>query len=309
VTIPSEQPETEGIGGTNGKLMRSATYASVTVALILIGIKMVAYFATNSVAVLSTLVDSILDLGASIINLIAVRQALVPADRDHRFGHGKAEALAGLFQSAVILGSGVFLVFQSFERLVNPKPVQSTDIGITIMVMSILLTILLVAYQRYVIHKTRSIAISADSLHYAGDLLINGSVIVALLVSAYFDWHYADALFAIGIAVFLLFSSWSIIRKSMSDLMDEELADEERQNIIGIAIQQPGVLGVHDLRTRRSGQQVFIQMHLDIDGNMSLQEAHDISDSVEMRLMDEYPDSEAIVHQDPVRVQPPPSTG
>lgn len=300
MTSNAEQDSFNPPGGTNGKLMRSATYASVTVAIILICIKLVAYFSTNSVAILSTLVDSILDMLASVINLIAVRHALVPADHDHRFGHGKAEALAGLFQSAVILGSGVFLVFQASERLINPKPVQSTDIGIAVMVVSIALTILLVAYQRYVIRKTKSVAISADSLHYVGDLLINGSVIIALILASTFNWKYADGAFAVGIALFLLLSSWKIIKVSLSDLMDEELADEERQRIKDIVTEQPGVLGIHDLRTRRSGQQVFIQMHLDMDGSISLQEAHGISDAVEMRLMQEFPEAEAIVHQDPI---------
>ncbi len=299
-----EEDTSSAPGGENGRLMRSATYASVTVAIILIVIKVAAYLATNSVAILSTLVDSILDCLASLINLFAVRQALVPADRDHRFGHGKAEALAGLFQSAVIMGSAVFLVFQAVERLINPKPIHSMPLGISVMVISIVLTLLLVSYQRYVIRKTRSVAISADSLHYVGDLLINGSVIVALLLGAYFGWPYADGLFAIGIALFLMLSSWKIIRVSLADLMDEELGDEERQKILDLVKSQPGVLGVHDLRTRRSGQQVFIQMHIDMDGAMSLRDAHDISDAVEMRLMEAFPEAEAIVHQDPIHPAP-----
>lgn len=280
--------------------MRSATYASVTVAIILIFIKLAAYLSTNSVAILSTLVDSLLDMIASIINLVAVRHALVPADHDHRFGHGKAEALAGLFQSAIITGSGVFLVFQASERLLNPKALNSSNLGIAVMVVSIVLTLILVAYQRYVIRKTRSVAISADSLHYVGDVLINGSVIIALVLGGVFHWVYADGVFAIGIAIFLLFSSWKIIRASFSDLMDEELNDDERTKIIDLVTAHPGVLGVHDLRTRRSGQQVFIQMHLDMDGNMTLHEAHEISDDVERQLMAEFPEAEAIVHQDPV---------
>jgi ferrous-iron efflux pump FieF len=287
-------------GGENGRLMRSATYASVTVAVILILIKLVAYLSTNSVSILSTLVDSLLDMVASVINLIAVRHALVPADNDHRFGHGKAEALAGLFQSAIITGSGVFLIFQASERLLNPKALGASDIGIVVMVISIALTILLVAYQRYVIRRTQSVAISADSLHYVGDVLINGSVIIALVLGAVFHWVYADGIFAVGIALFLLFSSWKIVRASFADLMDEELGEEERTKILSLATSHPGVLGVHDLRTRRSGQQVFIQMHLDMDGSMSLNDAHDISEDVERRLMIEFPEAEAIVHQDPV---------
>jgi ferrous-iron efflux pump FieF len=284
----------------SAQLMKRATYAAVGVALLLILIKAFAFLATNSVAMLSTLVDSLLDLAASAINLIAVRQSLVPADSDHRFGHGKAEALAGLFQSAIVTGSAVFLLFQGGERLLNPKPLTSGEVGITVMVISILLTIGLVLYQRHVIRKTRSVAISADSLHYVGDLLINGGVILALVLDIVFQWRYADGLFTILIALILVISAWKIIRTSFADLMDEELGDEERENIKAIVLQQPGVLGIHDLRTRRSGQQIFIQMHVDIDGGISLRDAHTISDAVEARLMAEYPESEAIIHQDPV---------
>lgn len=286
----------------NGKLMRSATYAAVAVAFTLIAIKLFAYYSTNSVAMLSTLVDSMLDLMASFINLVAVRHALVPADSDHRFGHGKAEALAGLFQSAIITGSSVFLLFQAGERLLNPKPVHGSDIGIIVMVISILLTLGLVGYQRYVIRKTNSVAISADSLHYLGDLLINGGVILALILDTVFEWRFADGLFGILIALILLYSAVAIIRSSFADLMDEELGDEERENIKTIVLQQSGVFGIHDLRTRRSGQQVFLQMHIDMDGSISLQDAHTISDAVEARLMAEYPEAEAIVHQDPIHV-------
>ncbi|MCF8468621.1 MAG: cation diffusion facilitator family transporter [Sneathiella sp.] len=302
MTAEPEKAFLQTENGENGRLMRTATYAAVGVAIVLIGIKLIAYFATNSVAMLSTLVDSLLDLIASFINLVAVRHALVPADRDHRFGHGKAEALAGLFQSAIVTGSGVFLLFQASERLVNPKPIQSESVGIIVMIVSIVLTVALVGFQRYVIRKTSSVAISADSLHYAGDVLINGGVILALILDMLFHWAYADGLFAVGIALFLLYNAWMIIRASFADLMDEELGDEERQRIKDVVMEQPGVLGIHDLRTRRSGQQVFMQMHIDMDGEISLRDAHTISDAVEARLMAEYPEAEAIVHQDPVYV-------
>lgn len=287
----------------NARLMRSATYAAVGVALILIAIKLFAYFATNSVAMLSTLVDSLLDLVASFINLVAVRHSLVPADRDHRFGHGKAEALAGLFQSAIITGSSVFLLFQAGERLLNPKPLAAESVGIIVMVVSIGLTVGLVVYQRFVIRRTRSVAISADSLHYVGDVLINGGVIAALILSSYFQWHYADGVFGILIALVLIYSAWQIMRASFADLMDEELGDEDRETIKAIVLKQPGVLGIHDLRTRRSGQQVFMQMHIDMDGRISLRDAHTISDAVEARLMAEYPEAEPIIHQDPIFVE------
>ncbi|WP_373086928.1 cation diffusion facilitator family transporter [Sneathiella sp.] len=302
VTTTLEKATLNDTATENGALMRSATVVAVAVAIVLIAIKLVAYFMTNSVAILSTLVDSMLDLAASFINLIAVRHALVPADREHRYGHGKAEALAGLFQAAVITGSGVFLLFQAAERLYNPKTVQSSDVGIIVMVISILLTIGLVSYQRYVIRRTKSVAITADSLHYLGDVLINGSVMVALILDLIFHLPYVDGLFAVGISLFLLYNSFLIIRASFAELMDEELGEEERANISNLVMAQAGVFGLHDLRTRRSGQHVFIQMHIDMDGSISLRDAHTISEAVETRLMAEYPEAEAIVHQDPIQV-------
>lgn len=280
-------------------LMRAATYAAVLVALSLIGVKLWAYLVTDSVSILSTLVDSILDLAASVVNLLAVRQALVPADEDHRFGHGKAEALAGLFQSAFIIGSAIFLLLQALERLLKPEDVKSSVVGISVMIASILLTLCLVIFQRYVIRRTKSVAISADSLHYAGDLLVNASVIVALLLTANLGWIYADALFAIGIAGYITYNAWSIIRMAFADLMDEELPDEERQKILELALAHDGVLGVHDLRTRRSGQTVFIQMHIDLPATLNLQQAHKISEDVELSVLSLYPLAEAIIHQDP----------
>lgn len=283
----------------NTALIRTATYAAVSVAMTLIIIKLWAYIATDSVSILSTLVDSMLDFAASLVNLIAVRHALVPADEDHRFGHGKAEALAGLFQSAFIGGSAIFLFLQATERLTNPEPVQETPIGIGVMIVSILLTLALVGFQRFVIRRVHSLAISADSLHYAGDILVNISVIAALILSSQLNWIYADALFAIGIAAYISYNAWAIIRLSFADLMDEELPDEEREKILTMARSHSGVVGVHDLRTRRSGQRVFIQMHLDLPPDLNLTDAHIISDAVEQDVLGLYPEAEAIIHQDP----------
>ncbi|WP_334127797.1 cation diffusion facilitator family transporter [Sneathiella sp.] len=290
----------------NGRLMRRASYASVGVALLLILLKLGAYLATNSVAMLSTLVDSALDLVASLVNLFAIRHALTPADREHRFGHGKAEALAGLFQSAIIVGSSAFLLFQAGERLLHPEPIMAETIGLVVMVLSIVFTLALVAYQRHVIRRTTSVAISADSLHYVGDLLINGGVIAALILGTQLGWIYADGFIAIGIALVLAYSAWQIIRAALSELMDEELGEEEREQIKDIALAEPGVIGIHDLRTRRSGQQIFMQMHLDINADITLLAAHNISDAVEIRLMHAFPEAEVIIHKDPVRPPAPP---
>ena len=280
-------------------LMQWATYASVSVASVLIVGKFYAWVATDSVSLLSTLIDSMLDAAASIINLIAVRHALQPADREHRFGHGKAEALAGLAQSAFISGSAVFLLIEAFERLLNPKAIVATDAGYIVMVFSIVLTIGLVVFQRHVIKRSGSVAISADSLHYQTDVLINASVILSLYLSTQFDWPLADPIFAIAIAAYIIFTAWQIGSGSFQILMDRELPDEDRQKIRTIVMAQPGVLGMHDLRTRSSGTQEFIQLHLELDGEMKLIDAHVISDRVELELGKEFPNAEVMVHEDP----------
>jgi ferrous-iron efflux pump FieF len=283
-------------------LMRAATYAAVGVAVTLIAIKLAAWAATGSMALLSTLIDSTLDAAASIVNLIAVRQALQPADRDHRFGHGKAEPLAGLAQAAFIAGSAGFLVAESGVRLFNPQPVVRGEIGILVMLVSILLTIALVGFQKYVVKRTNSVAVGADSLHYTGDVMINLSVIVSILLAANFGLSWADPLFAIFIAAYLLWNALGVARSSLHQLMDHEFPDEMRQRIKAIAKAHAGVRNVHDLRTRQSGTQGFIQLHLEMDGAIQLFEAHVISDAVERQLREAFPEAEVIIHQDPAGI-------
>lgn len=282
-----------------GGLVRSAGYASVTVAFILVIIKLIAYLATDSVSLLASLIDSLLDVAASFVNLIAIHHALVPADDEHRFGHGKAEPLAGLAQAAFIAGSALFLVVESGDRLFNPQAIEHGQLGLAVMVFSMILTILLVAYQRYVISRSHSIAIRADSLHYLGDILVNLSIIVALLLSVYFEWTIADPLFALGVAAYVLYNAWEIVSVSMDQLMDRELPDEERNRIAGIARAHPGVRNIHELRTRSSGHTWFIQMHLEMAPDITLVKAHQISDEVESELHKVFPNSEIIIHEDP----------
>jgi ferrous-iron efflux pump FieF len=287
------------------RLMTGATYASVTVAVVLIVAKVVAYLMTDSVALLSTLIDSLLDAAASFINLLAVRHALTPADREHRFGHGKAEALAGLGQSAFIAGSAIFLIFEASHRLIDVQPVHNNMVGVAVMAFSVVLTLGLVQFQRYVVRTTGSVAIRADALHYAGDLMVNGSVIVSLLLGMELGWHFLDPLFGIGIAAYIVFSAWQIVRHSLDQLMDRELPDEARQKIKDIALSHPGVVALHDLRTRTSGQTSFIQMHLEMDAAITLVRAHEIADAVEAQLMESFPGSEVIIHEDPAGIPEP----
>lgn len=288
--------------------MRRATYASVTVAVILIALKFAAWLATGSVAMLATLVDSMLDAAASLVNLFAVRQALTPADREHRFGHGKAEPLAGLVQSAFIAGSALFLFVEVARRLVNPHAVEQGGMALAVMGVSVVLTLGLVSFQRYVVRKTASLAISADKLHYFGDLLANVAVAVALVLATQFGLHWADPVFGGLIAVYIVWSAWEIIRQSLDQLMDRELPDEDRKRIREIALSHPEVRAVHDLRTRASGRDIFIQIHIELDRAATLVRAHEVSDAVEKRLQEAFPAAEVIIHQDPEGLDEPRQT-
>jgi ferrous-iron efflux pump FieF len=298
MTIPQAQPTAPE---ETAKLLRLATYASITVALILIVAKLVAWGLSDSVSLLATLIDSVLDALASLINLIAVRHALTPADKEHRFGHGKAEALAGLSQSMFIAGSAGFLLLEAGRRLINPIAVEQAALGISVMLFSIVATLLLLAFQSHVVKKTNSTAIRADALHYRTDVLVNGSVILALWLSVQ-GWAGFDALFACAIGIYILYSAWEIIRVSYDHLMDRELPDEQREQIKQLVLQHKSARGLHDLRSRHSGTMTFIQFHLELDDDLSLLDAHKISDEVEMRLLGAFPGSEIIIHIDPQSV-------
>jgi ferrous-iron efflux pump FieF len=283
------------------RLLRLATYASISVATILIVAKLIAWGLSDSVSLLATLIDSVLDALASLINLIAVRHALTPADKEHRFGHGKAEALAGLSQSMFIAGSAGFLLLEAGRRLISPIPVEAVGTGIAVMLFSIIATLLLLGFQQHVIRKTNSTAIKADALHYRTDLLVNASVIAALWLSAQ-GWDGFDALFACAIGIYILYSAWGIIALSYDHLMDRELPDKQREEIKQLVLQHKSARGLHDLRSRHSGTMTFIQLHLELDDDLSLLEAHRISDEVEASLMEAFPESEIIIHIDPQSV-------
>jgi ferrous-iron efflux pump FieF len=301
------ETETAGTGSAElramapeaARLMRQATYASVSVAGVLIAAKMAAWLATDSVSMLSTLLDSVLDAAASMVNLVAVRHALVPADREHRFGHGKAEPLAALGQSAFVAGSAVLLIVEVVRRLWRPHPIENGDIGIVVMLGSIVITAGLVMFQRHVVRKTGSLAISADRLHYVGDVLVNGGVLLALVLTGLTGWTLIDPIFGAVIAVYILHTAWRIARSSLDMLMDRELPDEDRKRIRALATSHPNVKALHELRTRASGPAIFIQFHLEMDGAMSLYEAHRVADQVEEQVLAAFPGAEIIIHQDP----------
>ncbi|MDH3335970.1 MAG: cation diffusion facilitator family transporter [Rhodospirillaceae bacterium] len=283
----------------NKRLMRLATYAAVAVAGSLVSIKFVAWIMTDSVSLLSTMIDSLLDVAASTVNLFAIRHALQPADEEHRFGHGKAEALAGLAQSAFISGSAMFLVIEAFDRIFHPRIIESFTTGYVVMIVSIVATLGLVIFQRYVAKKTGSLAIAADSTHYKMDVLVNASVILSLFLVSRFDWGIADPLFAIGIAAYIFHGAYEIGIEAYHVLMDRELPDEDRAKIRDIAVSHKDVLDIHDLRTRSSGSDMFIQLHLEMDPNITLVRAHDIAEEVMHMIEKEFPRAEVLTHQDP----------
>jgi ferrous-iron efflux pump FieF len=295
----------EAIQARKGRLMRRASYASVAAAGVLILVKVGAFILTDSMALFSSLIDSMLDAAAAVVNLLAIRQALAPADREHRFGHGKVEALAGLAQSAFIAGSALFLVVEAGQRLVAPRPIEDGAFGIGVMSFSILVTAALILYERHVARATESILIGADLLHYVGDLLVNGGVILALVLDSELHWHIADPLVAILISIYIVTTSWRIGRRSLDQLMDHELPDEERGRIKEIALAHPSVVALHDLRTRAAGPNRFIQLHLEMRAEIPLLRAHAIADQVEAELLKAFPGAEVIIHQDPAGVEEP----
>lgn len=280
-------------------LLKLASVASVVTAVFLIVAKLAAWLVTGSVSLLASLVDSVMDSLASLINLFAIRYSLQPADDDHRFGHGKAEPLAGLVQAAFIAGSAVFLIFHAIDRLRYGQQLEQVGIGIGVMVLAIVLTVVLLAIQHYVIRRTGSTAIRADSLHYLTDLLTNVSILFALYLSTQ-GWTWADPVFAIGVAVYIFYSAFQIGHEAFQQLMDRELPEEILKKIRATAMAPPEVTGIHEMRTRQAGQTRFVQLHLELDEEMSLKQAHAIADEVEEHIMDFLPDAEVIIHQDPV---------
>ena len=279
----------------DARIIRYATYASVSVAAILIVIKFFGWWVTHSVSLQASFIDSLLDAFASFINMIAVYHALKPADKEHRFGHGKAESLAALGQALFIGASSLWLLHEAYDRLQTRHPVESTGVGIVIMVIAIVITLFLVAYQQYVVKKTQSGAISADMLHYRSDLLINTAVIISLICAEFFHVEMIDPIFGLCIGAYILWSAWQITLQAFHVLMDSELHDDERAKILAIIKSHPEVIEVRDLRTRSSGLQQFFQLHLIIKPELSLREADHVADEVEAEVTKAYPKSQVII--------------
>ena len=274
-----------------GRLVSRAAIAATIMASSLLVIKIFAWWYTGSVSILAALVDSLVDIAASLTNLLVVRYSLQPADDEHTFGHGKAESLAALAQSMFISGSALFLFLTGIQHLANPEPMRAPGIGVVVTVIALVCTVILVTFQRWVVRKTQSQAVRADMLHYQSDVMMNG-------------WHRADALFALGIGGYILYSALHMGYDAVQSLLDRALPDAERQEIFDIVTSWPGVSGAHDLRTRQSGPTRFIQIHLEMDDNLPLVQAHIVAEHVEQAILQRFPGSDVIIHQDPCSVVP-----
>ncbi|MFA6279611.1 MAG: cation diffusion facilitator family transporter [Bdellovibrionales bacterium] len=285
------------------KLRQVTSYASVAVALSLIAAKLVAYMATDSVALLSSLVDSGVDLLASLITAYGVFIALRPPDRDHRFGHGKAEALAALAQAIFIFMSSGLLIKEAVHRFWNPAPLQRLDIGYGVMGLAVVMTIALLALQTYTIRRTRSLAIASDRLHYVGDVAINIAVMASFALGEAVGVPWLDPLFALLIAASMCIGAIKITRQTLLVLMDAEMPEKDREAIVALAMSVKGVLGVHDLRTRFGGERPIIEAHIEMPATLSLVESHDIAEAVMAKIEIAYPKADVLVHQDPAGVQ------
>lgn len=277
--------------------------ASILMAVVLIVLKGGVWYVSGSVALLASLLDSVMDSLASLVNFFAIRFSLQPADEEHRFGHGKAEALAGLGQAALIAVSALLLTREAIDKLLHPQPVEQVSWAIMVMVISIALTFALLLLQKYTIRRTGSTAIEADSLHYASDLAVNVGIILALVASLY-GQLWVDGSVALLIAAYILYAAWGIATESVQLLLDREISGNVREKISAIVAAHPDALGFHQLRTRQSGRTQFIQLHVDMDERMSLRQAHDLAESIEMRIRDLYPMADVIIHEDPVKASP-----
>jgi ferrous-iron efflux pump FieF len=285
-----------------GALMRRAALAAICVAAALAALKAAAWWWTDSVAMLASFADSALDLVASGVNAFAIHHALAPADREHRFGHGKAEAVAGLAQSALVGGSALFLSWQSLARILAPEPLSAEGWGIGVMVVSMAATLALTRYQGHVARESGSVAVAADRLHYIGDLAANVAVVLALGLTAWLGWLWADGAFGLVIAGTIAFSAWTILRQSLDQLIDRELPEGDRSKIQAIAAAVTGVRGIHDLRTRAAGLNIFVQLHIDVDPGLTVKTAHGISDTVEVAILEAFPNADVLIHTDPAGV-------
>jgi len=297
MTATDDKPLTPG---QRMRLVKSASYASLTLALTLVALKSWGWQATGSVSLLSSLADSIVDVLASVVTFWAVRFSMSPADEEHRFGHGKSEGIAALLQSLVVGGSGLYVCMEAVKRLMLPQSIHEPQIGVAVAGVATVATILLVSFQRYVVRRAGSIAISADAVHYQSDVLFNIGVGVSIVLTSSFGWTLADPLVGFVIAIFVLHSAVGIGKRSLEILLDHEIPEKDRGKIRKIALDHPDVRGFHDMKTRFGGNHYIVQFHLELKPNITLWRSHEILDDVEDQIRGHYPRCEIIIHADPL---------
>ena len=285
------------------RFKKIAVTTSISLACILCVIKTFASIYTGSLAILSSLIDSLSDVCASSVSYIAVKFSTKPANSSHRYGYGRAESLSALVQAAFVAGSGLFVLYDGFNRLFNPLEIHQTTFGIVIMVVSLVATIALISFQQYVSKLTGSIAVSADSAHYTVDVLTNASIILSLLVVKAFDISWFDILTAALISVYLIYNAYNIAAEAIGSLTDKELSDEIRNKVIDIVNSSEGIKGCHDLRSRDLGGTYLFEIHLEFDGNLSLFSVHNLTENVENKIKQEFNNAQIIIHQDPFGIK------
>ena len=291
--------KTRSANTSTGALNRSAAFASIAVAMLLAGMKLWAVMQTGSVAMLGSLADTVLDLIASLATLAGVWVAAQPEDRNHRFGHDKAEALAAMFQVTLITLSALMLAMRSVQQLLAHAKTEAAGDGILVSGIALAATFALLGWQRHVIAKTGSLAISTDHVHYKSDLALNLAVIAALALEQYAAISGADALFGFAIALWLGWSAWKASQAAITQLMDQEWPEEKRRRFVRVLARHPELRGVHDLRTRTSGTRDFVQFHVWVDPEMTVRQAHIVMDEIELKLHAEFPGLEILIHPDP----------
>ncbi len=284
-------------------LKKTASLLSLCLALFLTFLKMFAALSTGSLAILSSFADSLSDVFASFVSLIAIKFSLRPPSCTHRYGYFKAESISALIQAAFIAGSGLFVLYRGFERFVRPSSVEHTTLGLLVMALSFVLTWALIVFEQYVVKKTNSVAINADRAHYVSDLLSNFSVVVSLVCVSYFNATWVDTLTAFVVSIYLLYFAFHIAKQAVVLLMDHELPVLIRQDVANIVQSVEGIKGFHDFRSRDLGGHYFFEIHLEMDSDMSLLKAHELSQKVEDKIAEKYPNAQIMTHQDPFGIQ------
>lgn len=287
----------------NNKLKNIAVIFGVILSTTLILVKLFAFIKSGSLAVFSSLVDSVTDLLASLVSFLAVYFSSKPASVNHRYGYGKTEALSALLQALFVGASGLFVIIDGIKRLINPVEITQINTAIFIMIFSIVSTLFLVLFQTYVAKKTNSLAIKADRAHYTVDFLTNSTVIISLICVHFFGFYFFDVIAALFISIYLLYNAYSLAKESIDLITDRELSGEIRKNIEQIVLETKGVFGMHDFRSRSLGDVYYIELHLEMEGSIPLSVAHDLTNIVEQKIINIYPNSQILIHQDPYGVK------